>query len=142
MVGFIFAAVLVILLVAAEFGWRTARQNVIDGLSKTQWFAAKVLLLPLLTALFLALRVLVGGTLALAGTDLSAGATLFGPAQTVGARWDVRHRARLRQPGALRGARDPVLGSGDGRVVRVVRFRRASPGGRSRIVCSRACGRS
>ena len=81
MVGFIFSSVLVILLVAAEFGWRTARQNVIDGLSKTQWFSAKLLLLPFLTALFLALRVVVGGTLALAGTDLSAGATLFGAAQ-------------------------------------------------------------
>ncbi len=81
MVGFIFSSVLVILLVAAEFGWRTARQNVIDGLSKTQWFSAKLLLLPFLTALFLALRVVVGGTLAFAGTDLSAGATLFGAAQ-------------------------------------------------------------
>jgi len=80
-VGFIFASVLVILLVAAEFNWRTARQNVIDGLSKTQWYSAKVLLLPLLSALFLALRVAVGGSFALAGTDLSAGAALFGTAQ-------------------------------------------------------------
>ena len=48
MVGFIFASVLVILLVAAEFSWRTARQNVIDGLSKTQWYWAKVLLIPIL----------------------------------------------------------------------------------------------
>jgi len=80
-VGFIFSSVLVILLVAAEFSWRTARQNVIDGLSKTQWYSAKLLLLPFLTALFLALRVVVGGLLALAGTDLSAGATLFGTVQ-------------------------------------------------------------
>ena len=80
-IGFIFSSVLVILLVAAEFSWRTARQNVIDGLSKTQWYSAKLLLLPFLTALFLALRAVVGGTLALAGTDLSAGATLFGAAQ-------------------------------------------------------------
>jgi hypothetical protein len=81
MVGFIFASVLVILLVAAEFSWRTARQNVIDGLSKTQWYSAKVLLLPLLSALFLLLRVVVGGSFALAGTDLSAGAQLFGVPQ-------------------------------------------------------------
>jgi hypothetical protein len=80
-VGFIFASVLVILLVAAEFTWRTARQNVIDGLSKTQWYSAKLLLVPFLAALFLALRAVVGGLLALAGTDLSAGATLFGTAQ-------------------------------------------------------------
>lgn len=81
MVGFIFASVLVILLVAAEFSWRTARQNVIDGLSKTQWYWAKVLLIPVLVALFLALRVAVGGSFALAGTDLSVGAELFGNAQ-------------------------------------------------------------
>ncbi len=81
MIGFIFASVLVILLVAAEFSWRTARQNVIDGLSKTQWYSAKLLLLPLLTALFLGLRVFVGGSFALAGTDLSTGAALFGSTQ-------------------------------------------------------------
>jgi len=81
LIGFIFASVLLILLVASEFSWRTARQNVIDGLSKTQWYSAKVLLLPFLVALFLALRVVVGGSFALAGTDLSAGVTLFGAAQ-------------------------------------------------------------
>jgi len=81
MIGFIFVSVLVILLVAAEFSWRTARQNVIDGLTKTQWYLAKVLLLPLLAGLFLALRVVVGGSFALAGTDLTAGATLFGTEQ-------------------------------------------------------------
>jgi hypothetical protein len=81
MVGFIFASVLVILLVAAEFSWRTARQNVIDGLSKTQWYWAKVMLIPLLPALFLALRAALGGSFALAGTDVAAGATLFGTAQ-------------------------------------------------------------
>lgn len=80
-VGFIFASVLVILLVAAEFTWRTSRQNVIDGLSKTQWYSTKWLLLPLFTALFLGLRAVVGGAFALAGTDLSAGATLFGSIQ-------------------------------------------------------------
>lgn len=81
MVGFIFASVLVILLVAAEFSWRTARQNVIDGLSKTHWYSGKLLLLPLLSALFLVLRALIGGSLALAGTDVSLGAPLFGAPQ-------------------------------------------------------------
>lgn len=80
-IGFIFASVLVILLVAAEFNWRTARQNVIDGLSKTQWYSAKALLLPALAALFLALRVIVGGSLALAGTEVTAGTELIGAAQ-------------------------------------------------------------
>lgn len=81
LVGFVFASVLMILLVAAEFSWRTARQNVIDGLSKTQWYAAKLLLAPLLTAIFLAIRSGVGGGLAAAGTELSAGVVLLGPAQ-------------------------------------------------------------
>lgn len=81
MIGFIFASVLVILLVAAEFSWRTARQNVIDGQSKTEWYSAKVLLLPLLSTVFLALRVVVGGSFALAGTDLSTTTALFGAAQ-------------------------------------------------------------
>lgn len=39
-----FCVVLIILLMASEFTWRTARQNVIDGLSKDEWFASKVLL--------------------------------------------------------------------------------------------------
>jgi ABC-2 type transport system permease protein len=81
MIGFIFASVLVILLVAAEFSWRTARQNVIDGLSKTQWYWAKVLLLPVVAALFLVLRVVVGGSFALAGTDLSSGRAVMGGPQ-------------------------------------------------------------
>jgi len=67
-VGFVFASVLPILLVAAEFSWRTARQNVIDGLSKTQWYVAKLLLVPVLAGLFLLTRVGLGGGLALAGT--------------------------------------------------------------------------
>jgi len=89
MIGFIFAGVLCILLVAAEFSWRTARQNVIDGLSKTQWYTAKVLLLPLLAALFLGLRVLTGAGLALAGTDQASGGALFGSVQlaALGGMW-------------------------------------------------------
>jgi len=33
----------VVNLTAAEYGWRTSRQNVIDGLSREEWFTAKVL---------------------------------------------------------------------------------------------------
>src|SRR5688500_13470838 len=29
---------LVVIMVSTEFMWRTARQNVIDGLSKTEWY--------------------------------------------------------------------------------------------------------
>lgn len=59
-----FFAVLLMLLVASEFTWRTARQNVIDGLSKEQWFAGKMLVVPLLAALFFAMLVAIGGLLA------------------------------------------------------------------------------
>jgi hypothetical protein len=81
MVGFIFASVLLILLVAAEFNWRTARQNVIDGLSKTQWYSAKLLLVPFLAILFLMTRVLMGVAFALAGTALPSEVALIGPVQ-------------------------------------------------------------
>jgi len=68
----IFASVAVIMLACSEFSWRTARQNVIDGLSKTQWFWGKMLLLPVLGIVFLAVQVGIGAGFALAGTDLSA----------------------------------------------------------------------
>lgn len=79
----IFASVALILLVSSEFSWRTARQNVIDGLSKTQWFWGKVLLLPLLGVVFLALQVGVGGGFALAGTDTSAATGALVPLSAV-----------------------------------------------------------
>ena len=80
-VGFVFAAVLLILLVASEFSWRTARQSVIDGVSKTQWYVAKLLLVPTLAGLFLLFRAAAGGGLALAGTEFPSHASLFGTAQ-------------------------------------------------------------
>ncbi|HEX6640048.1 MAG TPA: ABC transporter permease [Thermoanaerobaculia bacterium] len=55
-----FAAILVILLVTSEFSFRTARQNVIDGLSKNAWFAGKLLLVPAVAAAFIALMFSVG----------------------------------------------------------------------------------
>jgi len=65
----IFAAVLVILLVAAEFEWRTSRQNVIDGLSKDQWFVGKLLLVPSALLLFYGWRIGFAGFFAFLGTD-------------------------------------------------------------------------
>lgn len=70
--GLIFGGVLLILLVAGEFSWRTARQNVIDGLSKQQWFWAKSILMPLLALLFVGALVLIGGTFGYLGTDTAA----------------------------------------------------------------------
>ncbi|MDE2678454.1 MAG: hypothetical protein OXI76_11160 [Gemmatimonadota bacterium] len=68
--GPLFASVLMILLVAPEFTWRTARQNVIDGLGKERFFAGKIVLLAGLVLLFIATTVLVG----VGGTMLSPGA--------------------------------------------------------------------
>lgn len=63
-----FASMVLILLVSSEFSWRTARQNVIDGLSKGEFFSAKLILLPLLAAIFFLTLLLVGGGFGLAGT--------------------------------------------------------------------------
>ena len=73
----IFGSIALIMLISSEFTWRTARQNVIDGLSKAQWFWGKVMLLPLLGVLFLAVKVLIGGGAALLGSGLGVGS---GPA--------------------------------------------------------------
>lgn len=63
--GPFFIAVLMILLLAPEFSWRTGRQNVIDGLSKERLYAGKVIVLVGLIALFTATVVAIGvvGTL-------------------------------------------------------------------------------
>ena len=68
----IFAALTLVLLSATEFGWRTARQNVIDGLSKSQWFWGKSLLLPLVGLAFIGVHVLIPTALALMRTDFGA----------------------------------------------------------------------
>ena len=63
-----FSAIVLILLVSSEFTWRTSRQNVIDGLSKEEFFGAKLLLLPGVSLLFFLAMLLVGGGFSLAGT--------------------------------------------------------------------------
>ncbi|MDE2879907.1 MAG: hypothetical protein OXT63_12660 [Gemmatimonadota bacterium] len=68
----IFAALTLVLLSATEFGWRTARQNVIDGLSKSQWFWGKSLLLPVVGLAFIGVHVLIPTVLALIRTDFGA----------------------------------------------------------------------
>ena len=68
----IFAALTLVLLSATEFGWRTARQNVIDGLSKSQWFWGKSLLLPILGLAFIGVHTLIPSVLALIRTDLAS----------------------------------------------------------------------
>ena len=67
-----FAAILVILLVTGEFSFRTARQNVIDGLSKDAWFAGKMLLVPGVALAFLALMFGIAAIGALKGSITEA----------------------------------------------------------------------
>lgn len=59
-----FAAIVIMLLTGAEFTWKTARQNVIDGLSKNQWFVGKVMLTLGICLLFELLVLGMGGTFA------------------------------------------------------------------------------
>lgn len=66
------AAVLVILLVASEFGWKTARQNVIDGLSKDEFFAGKL-------GLVVAVALLLPAIVVISSVPIA----LLGPASTV-----------------------------------------------------------
>ena len=58
--GPVFLAALMILLFAPEFRWRTARQNVIDGLGKEQFYWGKVLLLVPMMAVFIAIPMVIG----------------------------------------------------------------------------------
>ncbi|HKK08093.1 MAG TPA: hypothetical protein VKA44_04345 [Gemmatimonadota bacterium] len=68
-----FAAVLIILLVDSEFSWRTARQNVIDGLTKESWFGGKLMLFAAVCLSYFALHLLVTGTVAAYGSYVIAG---------------------------------------------------------------------
>jgi hypothetical protein len=67
-----FSAVILLLLIASEFSWRTARQNVIDGLSKSQFFVGKLLLLPMMVGVFVGFTVLSTGLTAYFATDMAA----------------------------------------------------------------------
>jgi len=76
-ISLFFLSVLVILLIANEFSWRTARQNVIDGLSKEEWFTAKVIVLPILAVLFFTILVGLGAFFASLGNDPPAAGPLL-----------------------------------------------------------------
>ena len=81
----IFSGLTVMLLATPEFNWRTARQNVIDGLSKSQWFWGKSLLLPVVALAFLGIHILIPGVLALIRTDLGAATGPLVPASVFAA---------------------------------------------------------
>jgi ABC-2 type transport system permease protein len=65
----VFAVVLIVLMVCNEFDWKTSRQNIIDGLSKPQWFAGKALLIPTVVVILYLVILAIGGTLAFIGTS-------------------------------------------------------------------------
>jgi ABC-2 type transport system permease protein len=67
----IFGVVLIVLMVCNEFDWKTSRQNIIDGLSKPQWFAGKALLIPTVVVTLYLVILAIGGTLAFIGTSAS-----------------------------------------------------------------------
>jgi|HubBroStandDraft_5_1064220.scaffolds.fasta_scaffold50686_2 ABC-2 type transport system permease protein len=59
-----FGVVLLVLMICAEFDWKTSRQNIIDGLSKRQWFAGKALLMPTIAIALYLTRLALGTILA------------------------------------------------------------------------------
>jgi ABC-2 type transport system permease protein len=61
-----FSIALIVLMICSEFDWKTSRQNIIDGLSKRQWFAGKVLLIPTVAIGLYLTRIAIGGIVALA----------------------------------------------------------------------------
>jgi ABC-type transport system involved in multi-copper enzyme maturation permease subunit len=67
----IFGVVLIVLMVCSEFDWKTSRQNIIDGLSKPQWFTGKALLIPTVIVTLYLTQLAIGGTLAFIGTSNS-----------------------------------------------------------------------
>lgn len=75
-VALIFGSVALLLLIASEFSWRTARQNVIDGLTREQWYWGKSMAVVFVIVAFLGVYLAIGGGLALAATDLGAGGPL------------------------------------------------------------------
>lgn len=74
-----FAAIVLILLVSSEFTWRTSRQNVIDGLSKEEFFGAKLAMLPIVGLVFFLVMLAVGGGFGVAGTVAKGALETNGP---------------------------------------------------------------
>lgn len=75
-----FASICLVMLVSSEFTWRTARQNVIDGVSKSQWFVGKTMLVPMIGILFVLALTVPGAIFA----SLGEGVAASGPAWTAG----------------------------------------------------------
>jgi len=94
----VFLALTVVMLVTSEFGWRTARQNVIDGLSKEQFFVAKWLMMAGVVVTFVGTTFLVSTATAFYGrvagaTPSSVPARADSAAAPVGAAIDSARQA-------------------------------------------------
>jgi len=70
----IFLVIVLAMLIGGEYAWKTARQNVIDGLSKNDVYLAKIFTWVGIVVVFGAMQVLMGGIFAAAGTPKDAGA--------------------------------------------------------------------
>lgn len=68
----VFLSLAVIMLITSEYGWRTARQNVIDGLSKEQFFTAKWLMTLMVTLAFVGMALTVSTSVAVYGRLVGA----------------------------------------------------------------------
>ncbi len=64
-----FGVVIIVLMICSEFDWKTSRQNIIDGLSKPQWFAGKVLLIPTVATTLYLTRLAAGAMVAFVTTS-------------------------------------------------------------------------
>ncbi len=78
-IGPLFLGVLMILLLAPEFGWKTARQNVIDGLSREQFYLGKLIVLAQLLLVFLLVPVVIGIVAVLVSPDEGTGTFAAAP---------------------------------------------------------------
>jgi ABC-2 type transport system permease protein len=70
----IFLVIVLSMLIGGEYAWKTARQNVIDGLSKNEVYLAKILTWVGAVMVFGVMQILVGGAFAAVSTPRDAGA--------------------------------------------------------------------
>jgi hypothetical protein len=92
-----FLALTIVMLVTSEFTWRTARQNVIDGLSKEQFFAAKWLMTIMVTIAFTIVPFAVGTGTTIYGRIRGATPETSPAPDTAAARRDSTARTRAMQ---------------------------------------------
>lgn len=73
----IFPAILVIILITNEFNFKTIRQNIINGMSKTEFLVSKFQIIFLLSLLVTVILAIVIFILGVTHTDISGGESIF-----------------------------------------------------------------